>query len=571
MLASACLGVVLTAGCDIDGLVDIGNGLLDPDAGLLDHPGRRLVSGTYSDLKIAGSSENGGYVLARRTDTEGHRLAVVPFLEGEGCEYAPAFDYDRFSSRINLDFPGTLSVQVAEDEANSSLGDVRFIDYECNEVIEQIDSTILPGPLFPGVDPIGMLARKSDGTLYLIDAEKRELSEVAELVDYGVVAGSYLFTLESGEVVVRDEDLDEVARVGTGAFSMVATGGDRMPLVYEDESGVHAWSEEGGTRELAEDGCYLWYMGVDTIGYFAPCDERRLSVTVPSDAVFEKGNEDTFVTLRGPTNSIMASVSLPAGVTAGSSPMAEVTVITQPEVGVPAGTLHALLLPKDAEMDAEEIEFSDVVLDEGVTYVARDGLYYRDYAEGRGTLLDIARDEDGRPTGVIDVAENVAWVPYANPYSYRGILADYDGQEGQLIQVVRGEDGEISHSLVGEGVPFQNFVGDAETGLLAYVSDVDSEGIGRLNVVDEFGRIEAADGVLMNEIRLLDDPEGVVFLQPTDIEGAFELHTWLVEAELDLLVHETVSEYIPIPWPSPGILYAVPGGDDAGLWFAKAR
>src|SRR6187551_1256746 len=106
-LALASLGVVLTAGCDINGLIDIGDGLLDPDAGLLDRPGRRLVSGTYSGLKIAGSSENGGYVLARRTDTDEHRLAVVPFLEGEACEYAPAFGYDRFSSRINLDFPGT--------------------------------------------------------------------------------------------------------------------------------------------------------------------------------------------------------------------------------------------------------------------------------------------------------------------------------------------------------------------------------------------------------------------------------------------------------------------------------
>lgn len=565
------MGVALTAGCDINGIIDIGDGLLDPDAGLLDRPGRRLVSGTYSGLKIAGSSENGGYVLARRTDTDDHRLAVVPFLEGEGCEYAPAFDYDRFSSRINLDFPGTLSVQVGEDEANSSFGDVRFIDYQCQEVIEQIDSTILPGPLFPGIDPIGMLARKSDGTLYLIDAEKRELSEIAPLVDYGVVTGPYLFTLESGEVVIRDQALEEIDRVGTGAFSIVATGGDRMPLVYEDESGVHAWSEEEGARELAADGCYLWFMGADTIAYFDPCDARRLSVTAPSDAVFEKGKDDTFVTLRGPVDSIMTSVSLPAGVSAGSSPLTEILVVTEPEVGVPSGTLRALLLPEDAEADAEEIAFSEVILDDDVTYVARDGLYYRDYVEGRGTLLDIERDDDKRPTGVIDLAQNVAWVPYANPYSYRGILADYDGREGQLIRIVQGTDGKLSHSIIGDGIPVQTFVGDAETGLLAYVSDVDNSGDGTLNVVDEFGLIEAAEGVRMSEIRLLDNPQGVVFLRPTETEGAFELHTWLVEAELDLLVHETVSEYIPIPWPSPGVLYAVPSGDDAGLWFAKAR
>lgn len=569
--AGVCSVALLAAGCDVNGLIDIGDGLLDPDAGLLDRPGRKLVSGRYSGLKIAGSAENGGYVLARRTDVDDERVAVVPFLEGDGCEYTPALDYDRFSSRINLEFPGTLSVQVGRDEDNSSFGSVRFIDYQCREVLEQIDSTILPGPLFPGIDPIGMLARKTDGTLYLIDAERRKLIEIADSVDYGVVTGPFLFTLEAGEVVVRDESLDEIDRMGSGAFSVIATGGERMPLVYEDESGVHAWSKKAGTRTLAEDGCRLGYLGVDTTAYFSPCDARRLTVTAPSDSVFADGDGDAFVTLRGPTDTIMDSLSLPIGVTSGTSPLREFLVVTQPEVGVPTGTLRALVLPDDAQPDLEEVELSSVKLDEDVTYVRRDGLYYRSYADGRGTLLDIERDEDDRPTGVVEVAANVAWVPHANPYSYRGILAEYDGREGQLLRVARSKKGKISRSVIGERVPVQNFVGDAETGLLAFVSEVDQAGVGILNIVDDLGAFEAADGVLMNEVRLLDDPEGVVFLKPTKVNGTFELHTWLVKADLDLLVHRTVSEYIPIPWPSPGVLYAVPTGDDAGLWFAKAR
>src|SRR5688572_24738489 len=98
-LGTSLTAVLIAAGCDLSGLGAVGDSLLDPDAALLDHPGRQLAPGKYADLKIAGSAENGGYVLARRLDAEDDRVAVVPFLEGAGCEYAPAFAYVRFSSR----------------------------------------------------------------------------------------------------------------------------------------------------------------------------------------------------------------------------------------------------------------------------------------------------------------------------------------------------------------------------------------------------------------------------------------------------------------------------------------
>jgi len=567
--AALTLGL-LGAGCDLSGIVGVGDSLLDPDKALLDRPGRLIVAGSYSGLKIAGSAENGGYVLARRDDADDDRVAVVPFLEGEPCEYAPAFSYDRFSSRINLDFPGTLSVQVDQDDAGSALGTVRFIDYECNEVIGEIESTVLPGPLFPGIDPIGMLARRSDGTLMMIDAEERTLSEVAPNVDYGVVAGSFLYTLEAGEVVIRDETLEEVERIGSGAFSLVATGGVGMPLVYEDETGVHAWSEDDGATSLAESGCYLWYIGPNAIAYLDPCDERRLAVRLSTDMAFPEGDEKTFVTLRGPRDTNIDSLTVPPDLAANRSLPLETMIVTQPSAGVPAGTLHVLRLPEDAESDADEVELADTELADEVTYVPSHGLYYRNYGSGRGTLLDFERDDAEQVTGVLEIAENVAWVPFGNPYSYRGILADYDGKEGRLMRVGRS-DNTLSRSVIGEGVPLQTFAADADSQLVAYISDLNADDTGVLTIVDEFGSFEAAERALINEIRVLDDPEGVVFLVPGASEGIFELHTWLIKAEFDLLVHNQVSEYIAIPWPSPGLLYSVPGGKDPGLWFAKAR
>jgi len=568
------VGVVLTClalpSCDLNGLVDISDSLLDPDAALLDHPGRKLAAGHYSELKIAGSSESGGYVLARREDSEDPRFAVVPFLLGSPCEYAPAIDYDRFSSRVNIELPGTVSVLVDQDESDPNMGTVRFIDYECHEVIEEVPHTALPGLLFPGIDPIGMLARSADGTLYLIDAEERTTTVAARDVDYGVVAGNFLFTMEKGEVVIRDQLLDEVDRVGSGVSFIVATGGDDLTLAYYDAGGVHAWTEKGGSTLLAEDGCQLWYAATDSVAYYAPCDSRRLALTTRSSVAFGVEGDTALVTVHGPTNATLPSLKIASGASVSSSQLLEVTVVTTTDPTSTSGELVALSLP-EVEAGAETIEMTATVLADNVTFVPQHGLYYQDYHDGRGTLLDFERDEDDLITGVFPVAENVVWTPYGDPYSYRGILADYDGTVGRLLWLIRGDGNLVSEVVLGEDVPLQNFVGDYENEMVGYVSELDDEGTGVLTIVDSLGLYHIANRVVIDEVRLLDDPRGLVFLRRALSKETFELHAWLRDADLDLVIHEAVSEYIPIPWPSPGILYSVPKGGDAGLWFAKAR
>jgi hypothetical protein len=37
------------------------------------------------------------------------------------------------------------------------------------------------------------------------------------------------------------------------------------------------------------------------------------------------------------------------------------------------------------------------------------------------------------------------------------------------------------------------------------------------------------------------------------------------------LVSHGVSEFIEVTWPHQGIVYTVPTGDGAGIWFARAK
>jgi hypothetical protein len=568
-LPLAC--VLGMSGCDLNGLVDIGDSLLDPDAALLDHPGRQLIKGHYSGLKIAGSSENGGYVLARRDGADPPAVALVPFLTGDHCEYSPAFGYDRFSSRVDIELPGTISVQVDQNDQNSAYGTVRFIDYACNEVIGEIPDTALPGPLFPGIEPFGMLSRSTDGTLYLVDVKEQKRKLVAPLVDYGVVAGSLLFTLESGEIVIRDEDLKEVGRTGSGVQALVATGGPRLPLAYVDETGMHVWNEKSGESPLSEDACSPWYIGLDAVAYYDPCDSGRLAIHAPKDFIFGAADVDGLVTLRGPEKTVLSSLTMMPGVAKAPASLSEITLVMAQAAGTRNGDLLVLTVPDDAATDDDDVQLEAVSLAKNVTYAPEHGVYYKNYDDERGTLLDFERDDDGRVSGVVELLEDVASVPYASPYSYLGVLGSYDGEAGNLVRLTRKKDGTVARDLIGENVPLQKFVGDYKTEMVAYVSEIDEDGLGILTIVDELGPFQVAENVFIDEIDSLDDPQGVVFTSPSKVSGAFELHAWLIEAELDLLIHDAASEYFAIPWPSPGVLYAVPEGDDAGLWFAKAR
>jgi hypothetical protein len=76
--------------------------------------------------------------------------------------------------------------------------------------------------------------------------------------------------------------------------------------------------------------------------------------------------------------------------------------------------------------------------------------------------------------------------------------------------------------------------------------------------------------VLKETTRFLEQPRALSFLRQSDT-GYYSLRAYLIDAELELTVHNAVSEYRIVPWPAPGILYAVPTGDDQGLWYAKAR
>src|SRR5690606_7057996 len=163
------------------------------------------------------------------------------------------------------------------------------------------------------------------------------------------------------------------------------------------------------------------------------------------------------------------------------------------------------------------------------------------------------------------------------PYSIAGVLTDFDGTVGTLRALSNTASG-VESSVIAEGVPLQQHTVEMETGRRAFVGESEDGATGTLYLSDEPSfnsrapRVRAiAENVFTETARFLEQPRAIVYLAKGSESGQGVLKAWLIDSQLTLTIHDHVSEYRTVPWPAAGILYAVPSGEDRGLWFSKAR
>lgn len=554
-------------GCDLaSGLTDIGGALGNQDKALIDSPGRRVAAGKFRSLLVDGSLKDGGHVIALEETDEGERLAIIPYVDGSACYVDPAVNVERLSSRVDVELPGVLSVQRDSDE--SRRGEINFFAFNCKEVIEPIDNSSLPQVAFPDVSPEGLLALSASGDLYFVKPEERERILVASGVSQARTHGDTLWAVEDGRLVIRDRDLEIIAETGSAVREFAITGGSTVHAAYVDEEGLFAFNEEDGATLVATTGCTPIAWGADTVAYLDPCDERRLRVIIPGDRL---GKTEETVTLIGPRNVILHDR---AQAFFGSQ-VTEILLL-QGEPGADRGSLVVSTLAEDAEpeegvlrLDTLVLEESDATLRWGVALTHFDGV--------SGTLVQVVR-EDNDITGLRPLAERVAQLPGGTASSGRGILTDFDGQTGTLNLLLTNAE-ETSTFTLAEKVPVQTQVAELDTGRVLFIGDSDDGATGSLYLTAGAQASASAltlprkiaEDVYVDTARFLEQPHGVAYLARRSGSDHPTLEVWLLESELTVEVSDAVSEYRTVPWPAPGILYAVPEGPNVGLWFAKAR
>jgi hypothetical protein len=459
-----------------------------------------------------------------------------------------------------------LAIQRNQNE--NGRGEITFVDFDCTE-LNSLQDAGLPQTPFPPLEARGFLTINSSSQLYFIDARSQAIETVAENVSIARTAGDSLWTLEDGALIVRNNNFQEIARMGSGVLEFSVVGGAKITAAYRDAQGISIWTQADGSTVISESGCAVQGWGGDSVAFIEPCAGGALTVYTTGSRI---GSDSDFVKLVGPTGVIYPERAIASW---GQLNRPTEIVLTTSDPDQIGDTLMVARVPEEPtegestyQLDLEMLSNDSVALRGGQIFTGWNGV--------TGTLVELERDEDNLTVGLNQVARRVAQVLGDGPYSPFGMLVDFEDGLG-TVKAFSKNGSDITSVIVAENVPIQTHFEHEENDRRLFIADSRDSSVGTLYLTDVPSGNSPPDAqaigenVYLDTARFLEQPRGVAYLARRANSDYAAMRVWLMDADLTLTVHETVSEYRIVPWPASGILYAVPDGGDRGLWFSKAR
>lgn len=578
MKALLISGVVLTAlgGAACDPIADFqgaADSLVDPDETRLSTEPVRIVRGHFSRASVSGSAKDGGVLAALEHDEDETHLRLARFVLPTGKTALEDAELESCDAGASSDYlcgqwfePGSTVLSFLDPDGDGA-GTLRFIGPDCVERREPLDDVVFASWQYVTELRDGdylivgyVLVTRDQGLLY-VDAKTLELKTFAEKTLGYVVNATSVFFEKDGEIVVLESGTwDVLERFGRGVIELAiersGLGGD-PDVVFRDDFGLRSWSSDG-LELIAEDGCEAT-LGSLMFSYFDPCDERRLHVRGDS------GSSPLGAELPGVREKMLDGTF---------SDRSFFVTVGDGESGSP-GTLYRVSFE---EVDApESSEPPRAIVEElGENAVLDWPGYIVGWSEAGGTWA--RRDEEGRTLS--DITDTFAVSGMTLVLSnYRDGLVDLKTIDGYstldepqlLLPAVEWNVGDRPPGTWGDAVFWD--IWDEEYENAYVVADVKngSGEIRRFSWTEEGSLVlgkPLVKGALVGSAVGLESQAGVAYLKSG---GRGELWVHLLEAGFEQPVDEHVSEYRSISWPSPGLLYVVESGEDAGIWFAKAR
>jgi hypothetical protein len=373
------------------------------------------------------------------------------------------------------------------------------------------------------------------------------------------------WSIEGGQLVVRDMQLKELARYGARVteFDLAQNGGVRaMYIDATCDAGAKPCAGDlyqvtdalGTPQKIDSDACTVIFpahWGGLGVSYRSPCADRTSVVygTMPNATTPQK-------TVVG--DSILGTPDVDV---MGTTPYVFYVKADDPKATT--GTLYGGVLGMDLE-----------AIGNGVT---RDNTRQAPIIDKTGSLWRMTLEFDsmlkaGRlvtwskggsvqevATAVAEISGNVA-------------IVNYDGSVGDLVEL---KSATISKPLAHK-VPYQRILqADLGTALIA-----DYDGNRGTLLLAQAGTVdfeEVTKGITLGELNggtvaFLQSLPAIGYLHDFDEQsGTGILGARLIETGDTFDVGIRASEWGEYGWPEPGILYVAPGGDAAGIWFARLR
>jgi hypothetical protein len=553
---SSGLFALLAVACSLEEGLKKTPTVLSPDQiATIEGPGTRLVSGNFHALM-----GRGDLLMMRKNDAAADALTVVDPQRDRFCELEGAARFARSDS-------GWIAYAGAPDAQGQS--QVLFARGDCSKLplvvargtlpfaaTDDAEAVLLAGDVLTAVDPENSRER-------VLATGYKGAERLLSIAD-----DAYVWIVQSGtELVAFDADWHELSRAGTNV-GRTATLTSPSITLFEDGPSLRLL--EAPTKSslelltVAEDGCEPHAASNDHLTFFSPCAEGRLHSLDVSDGDVDYGVLDVT-----PENAL--PLDLGSVKTGDRSQSLFFLRDVDPATGT--GALWELASP-EAEprhvADAADLAFIRAASE-------RKGIYALvDIDAGLGRVVFI-------PSGGGELEEVVTRVPhtarnlayYARQYWFFANPSD-DG----TFDLVRlcdfagcSADAKAMGArfeTVAQRVPESGFASSLDAEQVAVLHDVTS-GLGQLSLE---GGGAIADGVPQGGFAGLYPimKEGVAYLTRFDAaSGTFALEYWNRTLDARGSIAENVSEFIRADWPYMGVIYLVPSGDKAGLWYARGK
>jgi hypothetical protein len=554
----------LVSGCHVDlsGL----NQLFSSDPTYLSLPGRRIGSGSYSDVSLVGTNASGAYVVAFDTSSGATPvLSIFPFAGGKGCRTGSATSYQPLDFGVRSTVPPILGFH--ERTADATL--LHFTGLDCKESLEPIVDRNFPvNATFD--DPPGYLSLDAHGNLIFSEPWKSRQTTIAENARGPHMFQDKLWAIEDGHLVVRDLHLDVVATFGTNVTEYDFTQsivpraayieGTCNPGEVPCAGDLYVVTTELDTpKKIDSNACGVVFpirWGGLGVSYLSPCATRHLVAfgSVHGNDPGPGVSDQRFSV----DDSLLGTADVDF---LGNDAYVFYVKADDPKAfngelwggKLSGGTVRV------ADRPTRDSRAAPVVDKAGTAFRAT--VDYDDMTTHVGRLVTWM---PGTP--LVELATRVAQI--SGPVA----IVNFDGTSGDLV----GLHGTTVTKPLAHHTPKQRVLVD--TPGIAVITDYDGK-TGTLRVAPagtmDFEKV--ATGVTTAELTT----GSIAFLQ--SLPGIGYLHDFDANAHTGVLgarIIETgdtfdigirASEWSEYGWPEPGILYVTPEGDAAGIWFARLR
>jgi hypothetical protein len=550
-----CIAVSFACACDPKAGFESAAGAIDPnEKSYVDGPGSLLTSGPFNSVGIDFDADTGVHLLARRRDDQGQSMTLFGQDAQNGCRIAPNVA-TWFAAKPTAKPYRLLPFLDSRDATGA--GTLHFSSIDCKVEPYSLDNAL--GPTDPELEQ-GFLIRQGKG-LVLADPWSATTQPIVSDFRRLILTGSQFLIWGDSQLIVFDQNVTELARFGNNVSAVTDLDfGDAFAV--QDDDGLHALIFDFGSETFSfqmvdPEACGLGPSpaALDWVLVHSPCNDQRLV----GERVDPKGMPPDRLPFTTPADPQSARIE---GFSDGGTSLSDATAyyLANVDATTGLGTLFATTPDGPPFQVGQNAVLDRVSLVNGNSAWA--GAAVVDIDDGLGRL--VRWNWDG---SLETLAENVDQAAFG-----LGFLSNFDGHAGDFLSL----DANANVSVVQVGSPpSANTLRSNDYEWALRLEHFDGVA-GDLTLAQGLDApfVTAAKHVAQDQYQFLSlvPLPGFAYLGDYD-EKALSGTLFVQNLTLGstLAVAKGVSDFTATNYPLPGILYAVPAGPNAGLWFARAK